>query len=874
MPLTSLLLPAFSGLTGSLALGIAGWLGVETVREHRERRIAVPNTLADLIKWSALVAPGIVLNKNGSFQTTFRYRGPDLDSSTESELVSTSARLNNIVRRLGSGWAVYFDAVRRETTVYAQSRFPDPVSALIDEERRAGFESGEHFESTYYVTLIWMPPPLLEAAAEALFFDDDAEPNGLSRREAGRRQADRAAAEYLASFIGERQRLISQFSSLFPSVAPLDDAATLAYLHSTVSTKLHPVTVPAVPDCLDALMTDEPLTGGGKPKLGRHYLGVLSIKSFPNESFPGLLDALNRLGFAYRWVTRFICLDKSEAERQIDGFKRKWFAKRKNLSTLIKEIVTNSPSALEDSDAVNKAQDADAARQEISADAVRYGYFTQSIVVLDGNFAALEKKLLLLEREINGRGFVTANELTNLNALDAWLGSLPGHCNHNVRAPLVNTLNLAHMMPVSAVWAGPLENPNDLFPPHSPPLLTAVTNGSTPFRFTNFVGDVGHALVLGPTGAGKSVLLNAMEAQFLRYRDAQVYIFDKGGSSRITTYGVGGTFYDLGNDSGLAFQPLADIHLGTERTWASEWLIDILIAENVVVTPATKKALWEGLTSLAESPRSHRTLTGLSILVQDSEIKRALHPYTIQGAHGALLDAKHDSLHLGRWLAFEMEELMQSKAAVMPVLAYLFHRLEQRFNAAAPTLLVLDEAWLFLDHPAFAAKIREWLKVLRKKCVSVVFATQSLADVDSSAIVATIKEACLTKIYLPNASALNDDIAAIYRKFGLNDRQLRILQHARPRKDYYLTSPEGNRLFDLGLGPLALAYCGATSAELQGLAKTVHAAHADDFNARYLDARANDPAPERRLPVEWAASWLRDHVSVSSPSLPDSRNSP
>jgi type IV secretion system protein TrbE len=857
MPLTSLILPVFSGLTGSLAVGLAGWLGFDAVRANLDRRIGMPNTLADLIKWSALVAPGVVLNKNGSFQTTFRYRGPDLDSSTESELVSTSARLNNITRRLGSGWAVYFDAVRRETSAYPRSTFPDPISALIDEERRATFESGEHFESTYYTTLVWMPPPLIEAAAEALFFDDDAEPDGLSRRDAGRRRADRAAVEYLASFLAERARLIAQFAGLFPSVVPLSDAQTLSYLHSTVSTKLHPVAVPAVPDCLDALLTDEPLTGGGKPKLGRHYLGVLSVKSFPNESFPGVLDALNRLGFAYRWVTRFICLDKAEAERQIDGTKRKWFAKRKNLSTLVKEIVTNSQSALEDSDAVNKAQDADAALQEISADAVRYGYFTQCVVVVDEDYASLEKKLLLLEREINGRGFVTANELTNLNALDAWLGSLPGHCNHNVRAPLVNTLNLAHMMPVSAVWAGPRTCPNDLLPPQSPPLLTAVTNGSTPFRFTNFVGDVGHMLVLGPTGAGKSVFLNLLESQFLRYPNAQVYVFDKGGSSRITTHGVGGTFYDLCADGSLAFQPLANIHLSVERTWASDWLLDLLSAENVSITTATKKALWEGLSTLAESPPAHRTLTGLSIMVQDAEIKRALHPYTIQGAHGALLDAKHDSLHLGRWLAFEMEELMQTKGAVMPVLAYLFHRLEQRFNAAAPTLLVLDEAWLFLDHPAFAAKIREWLKVLRKKCVSVVFATQSLADVDASPIVATIKEACLTKVYLPNASALNDDIAAIYRKFGLNDRQLRILQHARPRKDYYLTSPEGNRLFDLGLGPLALAYCGATSAELQILANTIHAEHAADFNTRYLAARANDVAVERRLPVEWAASVLR-----------------
>jgi type IV secretion system protein TrbE len=862
MTLSSILLPAFAGLTGCSALGCAAWLGVDLARQTLGQRADVPNTLADLVKWAALVAPGVVLCKNGSFQTTFRYRGPDLDSSTESELVSTCARLNNIYRRLGSGWAIYTDAVRRETTAYPRSRFPDPISNLIDEERRAAFESGEHFESGYYCTLIWMPPPLLEAAAEALFFDDDTESEGLSRSDIGRLRADSAATEYLASFLAERNRLIAQFSGIFPRVAPLSDAETLSYLHSTVSTKLHPVAVPDFPDCLDALLTDEPLTGGGKPKLGRHYIGVLSIKSFPNQSYPGILDALNRLGFAYRWVTRFVCLDKAQAEREIDTYKRKWFAKRKNLSTLVKEIVANTQSAMEDSDAINKAQDADAARQELSADAVRYGYFTQSVVVFDTDYSTLEKKLLLLEREINGRGFVTANELDNLNALDAWLGSIPGNCNHNVRHPIINTLNLAHVMPLSAVWAGPRTCPNDIFPSNSPPLLFAVTNGTTPFRFTNFAGDVGHTLVLGPTGAGKSVLLNLMETQFLRYPNAQVYIFDKGGSSRIVTHGVGGTFYDIGGETGaLAFQPLADIHLLNERSWASEWLLDLLLAENVAITASTKKALWEGLCTLAESPPSHRTLTGLSIMVQDAEIKRALHPYTIQGAHGALLDAKCDTLSLGRWLAFEMEELMQTKGAVMPVLSYLFHRLEQRFNAAVPTLLVLDEAWLFLDHAAFAAKIREWLKVLRKKNVSVVFATQSLADVDASPIVATIKEACLTKIYLPNANALNDDIAAIYKKFGLNDRQLRILQHSRPRKDYYLTSPDGNRLFDLGLGPLALAYCAATSAELQAAAKAIHREHMDNFNVRYLDARGNDPTPERRLPVDWAIAYLNQRIS-------------
>lgn len=181
--------------------------------------------------------------------------------------------------------------------------------------------------------------------------------------------------------------------------------------------------------------------------------------------------------------------------------------------------------------------------------------------------------------------------------------------------------------------------------------------------------------------------------------------------------------------------------------------------------------------------------------VQDEELRKALFPYTYQGPHGKLLDGTKDNLRENRWQCFEMENLMETPGAVMPVLSYLFHRLEERF-CGSPTMLVLDEAWLFLDHPAFAAKIREWLKTLRKKNVSVFFATQSLADVDRSSIATTIREACFTKIYLPNSTALQEDATAFYRRFGLNQRQIEILAHALPKRDYYYTSPLGNRLFD------------------------------------------------------------------------------
>ena len=190
--------------------------------------------------------------------------------------------------------------------------------------------------------------------------------------------------------------------------------------------------------------------------------------------------------------------------------------------------------------------------------------------------------------------------------------------------------------------------------------------------------------------------------------------------------------------------------------------------------------------------------------MQDKEIKDALTPYTVDGPYGRLLDAEGDTLGYARWQVFEMHEPTRSyPQAVMPVLTYLFHRLDQRFGKA-PTLLILDEGWLFLDDPVFAPKIREWLKTLRKKKVYVVFASQSLADLAQSPILATVKESCYTKIYLPNATALDDERSRdFYRGFGLNDSQIGLIATATPKREYYFTSPLGNRLFSLNLGKWA-----------------------------------------------------------------------
>ena len=808
------------------------------LREYRRST----TQLADFLPWAALVDEGIVLNKDGSFQRTAKFRGPDLDSAVPAELVGVAGRLNNALRRLGSGWAVFVEAQRHPASNYPEGHFPDVASALVDVERRAQFEQeGVHYESSYFLTFLYLPPAEEGGRAERLLYE------GRDRNQ------DAEAREVQRGFVDRTERVLGLVEGFMPEITWLDDVGTLTYLHSTVSTKRQRVRVPEIPMYLDAVLADQPLTGGLEPMLGNAHLRVLTVVGFPTFTTPGILDDLNRLAFAYRWSTRAIMLDKTDATRLLTKIRRQWFAKRKSIAAILKEVMTNEASTLLDTDAHNKAMDADAALQELGSDAIGQAFVTATVTVWDDDPRVADEKLRLVEKVIQGRDFTCMVE--SVNAVEAWLGSLPGHAYANVRQPPVSTLNLAHMIPLSAVWAGPARDEHL----GAPALFFARTEGATPFRFSLHVGDVGHTLVVGPTGAGKSVLLALMALQFRRYPDAQVFAFDFGGSIRAAALAMGGDWHDLGGalsddaSEPVALQPLALIDDAAERAWAAEWIANILARETIVVTPEAKDHLWSALTSLASAPVAERTLTGLSVLLQSQMLKRALQPYCLGGPYGRLLDAEAERLGEAEVQAFETEGLIGTSAAPA-VLAYLFHRIEARLDGR-PTLLIVDEGWLALDDEGFAGQLREWLKTLRKKNASVIFATQSLSDIDGSAIAPAIIESCPTRLFLPNERAIEPQITAIYRRFGLNDRQIEILARATPKRDYYCQSRRGNRLFELGLGRVALAFTAASSKSDQADIKQILEEHGrEGFVAAWLQHRG----------LAWAADII--------PDLPAERN--
>lgn len=754
--------------------------------------------LSDLLPWAAIIVPGIILNKDGSFQCTLRFRGQDLESSTDEKMVSVSAKINNAMKRFGSGWVIYVESARKNYELYKEgSYFQDELSLLIDSERRERFSNtNENFESKYYLTLQFLPPFQSINKFKNLFFL-----NATCKEMDYRKSLD--------FFINCVKNFADILKDVMFELEFLNDDETLTYLHSAISTKAHDVKTPENPMYLDSFLADTPIFGGLNMKLGDNYLCTISILTFPIFTFPSILSQLDKLPFNYRFVTRFIALDKKDAEEELKKYRRCWFAKRKGLFQIVNEVFTKGErGGLYDTYAVEKSRDADIAIHELSEDYVSYGYYTATMTVSDKNLERVKAMQFELERVINGFGFTTIAE--TFNSLDAWLSSLPGHAYANVRKSLINSLNLSHLIPFSAVWSGK-EKDEHL---NAPPLMYVHTHGRTPFRLVNHIGDVGHQMIIGPTGSGKSVLLTMLALQFLRYKNAQVFIFDKGESFLAATLGVKGCFYDLGDcDSNMHFQVLANIDNHQEKIWALEWLCELFKHENVVVTKEMKVEILDALDSLASILEKNASITSLYALIQDKDLRKALLPYTLCGPFGYIFDGDSDGLCLDkRWHCYEIEKLMDMKSIISPLLSYLFHRIEKYFNGD-PTLLILDEAWTFLDNDIFASKIKDWLKRLRKRNVSVIFATQSAEDALNTVISPVLLESCPSRIFLPNDRILEPKIKSSYEKFGLNDKQLDILATATPKKQYYYQSSIGNRLFNLELGEVAMAFSASSNIE-------------------------------------------------------------
>ena len=796
--------------------------------------------LADLLNYAAVVDDGVIVGKNGSFMAAWLYKGSDNASATDVEREMNSFRINQALANMGSGWMVHVDAVRRPAPNYShpsQSNFPDPVSAAIDEERRRTFEGlGNLYEGFFIITVTWFPPMLAERKfVELMFHDDSDKPNNKAR------------THHLIDFFKKEVKNIESRMSSAVSMERLrgqkimnEDGSTvthdefLQWLQFCVTGINHAVMLPTNPIYIDNLIGGKELYTGVTPKLGRKFIQVVAIEGFPLESSPGILTRLAELPVEYRWSNRFIFMDHHEAVSHLEKFRKKWKQKIRGFF----DQVFNTNGGTVDEDAVSMVADAASAIAETNSGMVAQGFYTSVVVLMDESRSVVETAALQLEKAINAMAFTARVE--TINTMDAFMGSLPGHGVENVRRPLINTMNLADLIPTSTIWTGENFAPNPLMPPNSPPLMHGLTSGNSPFRVNIDVRDLGHTIMFGPTRAGKSTHLAILAMSWRRYSNARLFTFDKGMSMYPSCKAAGGAHYVVaGAGEKLAFAPLSNLVTRSRRAWAMGWIDDLLALNGLKTTPEQRNLIAETIIEMGtveEKEGRPGTLSEFTAKVQDIDIRAALKDYTIDGLMGHLLDAEEDQLSISDFITFEIEHLMDlGDRYALPVLLYLFMRIQEALDGR-PTLIILDEAWLMLGHDVFREKIREWLKTLAKKNCRVLMATQNLSDASQSGILDVIVESTATKIYLPNMYARDEAATALYLRMGLNLRQIEIIATAQQKRDYYLVSEKGRRLYSLALGPLALSFVGATGPDDIAIIKKLEEQHGD----------------------AWVHVWLRD----------------
>jgi type IV secretory pathway VirB4 component len=211
-------------------------------------------------------------------------------------------------------------------------------------------------------------------------------------------------------------------------------------------------------------------------------------------------------------------------------------------------------------DADDMAADAVAAMAEASSGLVRFGYYTSVVLLSSANLQQLRDAAQYVTKMIANAGFSARVE--SVNAVEAYLGSMPGNLFANVRRPLVNTLNLAHLLPLTAIWAGPDVHPCPFYPEHSTPLLQAKTDGATPYRLCLHAGDLGHTAIIRPDRLGKVHIAGNAGGAAFPLSSAQAFVFDKGYSMFPLVAAAGGQHYDIAGESdNISFCPLGRIDL-------------------------------------------------------------------------------------------------------------------------------------------------------------------------------------------------------------------------------------------------------------------------------------------------------------------------
>jgi type IV secretion system protein VirB4 len=733
---------------------------------------------------------------------------------------------NAALKRLHGPWTLHAEAQHVPFTSYPHRTARFPVPGMIDSawERTLCTEDAGVWETRYFLALTWEPPQG-QKRARLLFL-----------------QAADAFMEHLQPVLAEME--------------PLTGEALLATLKTTVSLRWTPVAWPERGTDLSRYLVDSAWDPGQYPdwdaRLGTQHIRVLTLTGYPRRSWAGMMQRLEALALPFRWSKRWNGIQPHQQDALLTERQKDWLSREKTLYQRGKEHTTGEDERIINEDATRKTEELGEVRQDVGAGLIGIGASCTTLITWAEDADTAEERAGRMRHACESLGFVIRREgdygartpmgnwvlqwLAPPHHGPAFRAAMPGNTTDNVLKSLESTIIASHLLPgMRATWPGPGQDDHL----KQGPWFVARTESSAVVRVVHHVRDVGHALLLGNTGTGKSTFVGFGMAQWLMYRNTQGTIFDVGRTARLLTLLCGGEWIDFGNNA-VPLQPLRDVHEPSELRWCLEWLLGICARAKVDVSGVTQAYLKARLEALAELPVDARTFTGLvqicalhntrvegrvtsGVGTRDAsgisrpnayrmkrlelyrDIERALRPFARGGEYGGILDGVQDHLLDAHLVVFEHMGLVKTPRLLEAVAQYGFHLTERRFDTRHPMWLVLEEAPLLAVMPTYKEQFDAWLMTIRKAGASLALVVNSLEQAATMGLRLLTSENTPTRWYFPNVEALTPQTGKVYDLFGLTQEEKRLIATARPYRDiYYVARERGRRLVQLSLSPFIL----------------------------------------------------------------------
>jgi type IV secretion system protein VirB4 len=708
-----------------------------------------------------------ILLKDNSLMKVIKVAGFSFETADDIDIENKKNLRNSLFKGMGQGsFSMSFHTIRRRQAAYPEGDMPDLFSEYTDHEWKYRHQDKTTFINEHYISIIRKKNNAATEFLENLVktiekkADKDAWKRELqdeyAELEEMTERISNAYSSYNTQILGVTKTKNGIFSQLLEFLGMLVNCGYK-----------QPMQVSAVK--IDKLLANQRLFFGKKAieargPLGSRYAGIVSLKEHRPNTHAGMLDGFLRLPFEFIISQSFEFIDRAKAISSMQLQQNRMQQSEDLAKSQIVEI----------SEALDIAMSGE----------IAFGYFNLQILCIEDNVKSLESALSQAVVEFSNVGINAIREKFNLEP--AYWGQLPGNADCIVRKATVNTLNLASFASFHNYPAGKIRNN------HWGNAVTVFnTTSGTPYFFNFHHNDVGHTMIIGPTGAGKTVLMNFLCVQAQKFLP-RTFFFDKDRGAEIFIRAINGKHFFLDPSHKTGFNPLQLEGSNENRAFLIDWLRSLVTNDDQKCSPEDLEAIKEAIDGNYKLPKSERRLRNivpfLGMSGPGSLASRAAMWHS-DGSHAKLFDNAEDNVDfsLASSFGFEMGNILKDKLSIGPVLLYLFHKINLSLDGS-PTMVVLDEAWALIDNEVFAPKIKDWLKVMRKLNAMVIFATQSVEDAATSDISDTLIQQTATQIFLPNLKATD-----LYKKvFMLSEREFQIVKTTDPSSRYFLIKQANN----------------------------------------------------------------------------------